>query len=245
MATIVPFKSEWEWVNIARGLDYSAQNGVSTKRNNWVLTRSRISNDSYASQLDETLFSLTAYNGGVPERIDGITGIPVEGLFFDNSTTWTANTTPWVPFDFNAQTQYRYQPSGAANIPSASHVNQCYFNRLDNTNVIFGWFVLEVPIAIASNTFRQPYSSYLNGIRNSTIYTEVDLANGTFPQTPEGLLFDTAKGTFVGSATPSITITSERGNFLCTGDAQSYQQRGVDWYTQTQTWSFKDSWRGV
>jgi len=72
------FTSQWTWGTINRGVGKLVSGGVLYHRNIWKLVRSRISNDSYSSELGDSATSLDGYNGGVTETIssplvDGLT----------------------------------------------------------------------------------------------------------------------------------------------------------------------------
>lgn len=58
----------------------------------------------------------------------------------------------------------------------------------------------------------------------------------------DGLLFNSASGTFTGSATADAP-GSATGAFYCTTDTKSYESFGADWHKQTQTWTFKDEYQ--
>lgn len=244
--SLTPFKSEWEWINVDRGLDYTVINGIEQKRNNWSLSRKRVSNDIYASEVDTRQYSLTAYNGGVPETVDNTTESIVGGLHFDTTTTWTLNTTIWEEWDYSEHLEYRYTPQdGTVNIPDSTKINACSFQAIDSSYTAYAWFVVEMEPEWLESPVRSIYSAYTNGIRSADTYTPAEYAAKEFPLTPDGVSFTVPKGTFVGggSSTAEWGTVATGGEFLCTNDSQQYQQRGVEWYTQQQTWSFKDRWR--
>lgn len=61
--------SEWEWTIVDRRQDPVMLYPYDIHRINWTLVRSRISNDTYVSELGDSSSSLTAKNGGILETI--------------------------------------------------------------------------------------------------------------------------------------------------------------------------------
>ena len=249
MAT-TPFTSEWEWLNINRGLDYTVVDGASLKRNNWTLVRSRYSNAPYVSELDTKLTSLTAYNGGVPETIPSLTGIDVSGVRFDTTTTYTLNTTTWIdigrPSSQGGVKWYR-QESSATNIPDSDMVNilgRFWTGAGTWPDMVCVWAVVEMTSTQADSlTFSQYLTNYTNYARSTNTWILTDSTAPTIDG--ETIAASTATGTFSPTVDSDIDVGTWEGtgSFLCTADTQNYQQRGVEWYQQLQTWSFKDDWR--
>ena len=240
-----PFKSEWEWLNINRGIDYSVIDGEQLKRNNWVLTRFRWSNEIYVSELGNRESSLTAYNGGVPETVSGSTSILGLGVRFLTATVYTPSDKTWVEI---AGESGRYKLEGSGNnIPDSTKVN-ILSNLLTQTGVTpqYAWCIIECDADdIENGIFPNRYDdvSYSNKVRA----TETDNASRP-PIDGVTILASTAVGTFNTGTQVDTTADEDvfeyevQGAFLCTADNQNYSQRGVEWYQQVQTWSFKDDW---
>ena len=254
---ITPFTSEWEWQNINRGLDYTVVDSAPMKRNNWTLTRSRYSSAPYASELDTKDTSLTAYNGGEPETISGITSIYIDGYQFDTTQNWVSDSAIWVDSGYTSvgtSSKVYVQQSGTTNKPDSDKANllgifRTYYNYVGHPDYVatarYAWCVVESTINDAENgTFSADYTTYTNGIHGPEyFYQSYPPIYAQTPSIPEGETLSTAKGTFSGSSTPYGGSYPSVGTFLCTADVQQYGQRGVEWYEQVQTWSFKDAWR--
>ena len=58
--------------------------------------------------------------------------------------------------------------------------------------------------------------------------------------TPTGEVFTGVSGNWTGAST--ATVADATGYFLCTSDRQDYATKSVDWYTQRQTWIYRDEW---
>ena len=249
MAT-TPFTSEWEWQNINRGLDYTVIDNANLKRNNWTLTRMRYSNDIYTSELDAKSTSLTAYNGGVPETIGSVTGSLITGAQFDTDTIYTLDETVWVETGYTrwGSPSYRMEDA-AANIPDSSKTNILTKMTTGGSypTETLCWAVIELDNDVADNngwssSWTATALTY-PGVRSATFTRQISDPVGVDGQV---LLASTSRlwsPAASNDSTVSIGSFPSSGTFLCTGDTQQYQQRGVDWYQQVQTWSFKDSWR--
>ena len=251
-----PFTSEWEWLNINRGLDYTVVDNAQLKRNNWTLTRSRYSNMPYVSQLDERAQSLSGYNGGVPETIPSITGLYVSGVQFDTTTNWVSDSSVWIDSGYNyyGNAKTYIQQAGTTNKPDSSKTNVfgvfiTYQNLSGDPAILtrkYAWAVVEVDNTEAEQgTFSRYTDNHTNYIHGQEYdYQSYPPITPAIPQDPDGesMLTANGTGTFTGTSTPYNGSFPSVGTFLCTADSQSYQQRGVDWYQQVQTWSFKDGW---
>ena len=100
---------------------------------------------------------------------------------------------------------------------------------------------------------RSSWDSGFTPIDYSVPSNKVRAANFTYDGTSasvpaldgQTMLASTAAGTFTPTSDSEVSVGNFEieGTFLCTGDVQNYDQRGVDWFQQVQTWSFKDSWR--
>ena len=215
------FTSEWEWTSINRSQDVSVQNSEQTTRNNWVVTRKRISNEAYDSQLGESAASLTAYNGGVTETV---TPPETEVIVFDTTTNWTKTTTLWIPSGTTNNGAPIYVSDEDPNIPDATRINILYL-AYSAISSKFLWYAYE--------SVDGAPGPGINRVGGDEEVTRPSL---------DGYLFDDLGGTFTGTSTSSISSASVY-DFYCSGDNQTYQEQGVDWFTQTQTWIFKDGFQ--
>jgi len=321
--------SNWSWSVINRGKDISTSGGVQLERNNWTLTRTRISDDVYTSELGDISASLSGFNGGVTETV----AAPVrEVVKFDTARNWVRTTDEFVDAGYNVNGRRAYvQAFGTDNIPNPNmwKVIWCVFQtgsttggrwvcaelsgidisnkvfasydegdvlvnyaRGQNAAVYFDRTEFLKPEGLTTNGSSSPsfdkrwwYDSnetqngeavYWNGFETTAEAIWYDGANwiiseksdvggtptnyfsnstltGTYtasggwsgsPQVSSGVRFDPGLNpseTFVGESYASIS--SESGDLYCTSDVQSYQPQGVDWYTQTQTWTYRDEWR--
>lgn len=214
------FTSEWEWVSINREQDVSVSNGNTLTRNNWSVTRKRVSNAPYVSEVGTEKSELTAYNGGVSETVRPP---ETEVVTFDTTTAWTKTTTLWIPSGLTNNNAPIYVSNESPNIPDPSKINILYVSY-DAVDEEFTWYAYESVDGLPGPSINRC---------GSDDYT-------TIPSL-DGLLFDNSFGSFTGSATSSIT-TAPIYDFYCSSDNQSYGQNGVDWFTQTQTWIFKDGY---
>jgi hypothetical protein len=96
--------SNWEWVAQERRSDVNiGQNNVRLTRQNWSLQRSRISNESNASQLGEHAETLSAFAGGTYLTVSPDAST-LDFLYFGTTRNWTDTsykylvnyTTSWV-----------------------------------------------------------------------------------------------------------------------------------------------------
>ena len=268
MSELYHFTSEWEWQIINRGLDYTVVGNSQQKRSNWTLTRSRYSNAPYESQIDTKQFSLSAYNGGETRTISGFTTDVVFGYQFETTRNWVSNSANWVDSGYNSYIRYGYanvyvQQDGTTNKPDSTKVNimgafktwsDYVYDPGSGFNVLqekYAWCVVEGEQSeIDNGSFSRDYDDYTNGIRGEEyLWIAFPQSGPAIPPTPDAEPITTAKGTFDDTgddaSTPFEGSFLSAGTFLCTADAQQYQQRGVPWYQQIQTWSFKDAWRNA
>jgi hypothetical protein len=231
-----PFTSEWEWLSINRGLDYTVVNNAKLQRNNWTLTRSRSSDEVYVSELGEVELELSAFNGGVTETVTGVTTATITGMRFSTTRDWTLNTVTWVETGriVNSRVTYRME-SGATNIPNASKTNVVFYGSNDVYAATGDqrWMCVEADTVDVDNlTWGTTLSSYSNHT----------VSQAESPVSINSVNFEIDGGTFHGESRAFTGTWPVTGSFLCTGDNQVYDQKSVDWFKQVQTWSFKDSW---
>ena len=213
--------TNWEWININRSQDVTISIGSTLTRNNWVLTRKRISDASYSSELGDTSSSLSGYNGGVTETV---TPPLTDVINFDTATNWTATATDWIPSGATNNGAPVYVTTADPNIPSSTKINIIFLYENVPTGE-FGWKVYE-----SVDGSPGPSINYVSGL-------ESDPAPSI-----DGYDFDTINGSFTGTATASVSQQAAQ-DFYCSGDNQVYNQSSVDWFTQQQTWIFKDGFQ--
>jgi hypothetical protein len=230
------FTTEWEWQTVDRRKDMSVSfSGVETFRENWTLVRTRISNDTFTSELGDTEgTSLTAKNGGVTETIavpsgynfitaSGATLAGLDGKdwysagYVRNGAAVYVCMEPSVNDSSMSMVLYYENYTYGAPISATKyhHINQC-----STAQALAGTF----PGAAAAYTAGD-YIASRGGILstdplqsgwNSHDYTASDVF--TFGNSAQTL------------------------NFRCISDQQLYNQRFVDWYVQQQTWVVKSPW---
>jgi len=208
--------------------DSSYQGATLLTRNNWVIIRKRISDDDYDSELGEEESSLSAYNGGVTETIAGpvISGYTI-GPTVRNYTNTTDVCIPTGQIQ-NGSAVYA-TPSTITNIPDSEKRNVLHLVAVGSElNWSYGEFTqAEV------DTLTVPDSR-----GTSYVYDDSNKPAGSLPVSLNMNLYG---GTFVGSN--GAIASTYAYPFTCTGDNQVYEQQSVDWYTQRQTWVFKDGWQ--
>ena len=235
--------SQWEWVSINRENDISVSGGVFSSRPNWTMMRMRISSADYSGQLGETASSLSGYNGGVTETITAPT---INRVTFNANTAWTLSATSWIETGFTINGSKSYTPYyGTANIPNSSKKNVAFLAKI--TSEVFAtayiWCVTEITAEeLSSGTWTSSYEeATLNPIPYGLTNSVWKSAASAYASSINSIAFTLNYGTFTGDATAS-TGTFSPSILVCAADSQTYNQRSVDWYTQTQTWVYKSSW---
>lgn len=217
--------SNWEWVSVNRNKDYTIISGQNVFRENWSLTRKRISNEAYTSELGTSITSLSAYNGGVTETISCPT---YSAYSFGTTQTWVDSGVLWVPTGFTR--------GGVASYRCVEPAKQ----NTEYINVIF-------------KGTRSGTASYIIGAVTSGELSAGNWPNDSNSYgSPRHVNYkNEAYTTLTGDYSPSysstasesrLSATSTNASFYCTSDVQTYDSAGVDWFTQTQTWQSKTPW---
>lgn len=234
--------SQWEWVDIPEELDVqiSIVSGSARYRKRSILTpvRKRISNAAYVSQLGETATSLSAYNAG--STITTTAPETLSGVMFPEATVsnWTKDYTFWT----ETGTVVNGRPSywnDSINSPDATKRNVIWLGSTEYSGW-YQWVCCESTTALVAAGTWNKLTTYTNGIGTGA-YTSLSSA----PLTPAGQNFSLkpwqgSLGTFSGAA--SAVTTKDSIPLTCISDVRTFEQNGVDWYTQTQTWKYTSAW---
>jgi len=106
------FTSNWEWVSRNRVLDVNIDSsGTRTTRNNWTMTRTRISDAPFASELGDEADVLSAYAGA---ELVAEYNAEENYIQFDATQNWTDTT-------------YKYYAYYSASAVGSGGVEQYYF----------------------------------------------------------------------------------------------------------------------
>jgi len=90
------FTSNWEWTGVSRRTDVNVSaGGVRNTRNNWMFTRTRISDVANTPQLGEYAASLAAYAGGTLVT-EALGDSELAFMSFDTTTVWTDSTYKYI-----------------------------------------------------------------------------------------------------------------------------------------------------
>ena len=222
------FTPDWMWRVVDRRKDYSVTAGVESFRENWMLSRYRVSDQAYSSELGDTSSSLAGENGGVTETIAVPTGYTY--LSFSGANyPYTAGVEFYsAGYSRNGQSAYIYSdPSPEDSTKSAVIFFEEGYSHSTQT---WDWHFVQCSAAEAtSGTFPNITTAYAAGDVLAWNYTVADItgANWKVP--------DVAGNFTLSEATSTL-------EFRCTADSQSYDQPFVDWFTQTQTWVVKSPW---
>jgi hypothetical protein len=234
--------SNWVCESVDRNIDLGTSGGITLRRNAWTLTRSRISDASYSSELLSTATSLSCYNGGVTETISAPSRTSIT---FGTSTNWIETTDTFIEAGYTVNQRPVYVMSyGKFSKYNNSQSIAIVAIPLTEGATTLHWHAIQLsPFDIAdknlptwggSNAGQPLYSKPF--CRTNTSF---QAGAGTYV-TPNGISFNYLVGGWSTESTP--TVSTAQGSFLCTSDKQSYQTSGVDWYTQTQTWNYRDEW---
>ena len=242
------FTSEWEWASAARSYSTSFGGGAYNKADPITLIRSRISNAAYSSQEGAQSASLDGENGGVTETIAAPTLTNVGK--FGTARSWVSSTAFWIQ-------------SGGANgapvytqieesIPEPALINIMFKAHLVEVGYTasygYRWFCASfangdvggIPPVIIVNT---PLTLYIPDTASSSVRITGGALGGTTPSTafnpvswgdPYTNTPTPSTGGWSGAST--FALATRTINYECISDVQSYPTKGVDWYTQTQTW---------
>jgi len=255
------FTSNWQWISIQRGIDYTIQNGVQQKRSNWSLIRMRHSDQEFVSQLGEKENYLTAYNGGTTETVYRPDNTFVNGVMFDTETNWTSTDTVWFDTGFvvNYQPVYRAM-NQSPNVPRSGKITLLMPLYLFGS-ALGHWCVVDLfPKQYSLGEFTEWDSGdvgFVSGSNNSgdnPDFSELAYDNTSCAASQTGFSAYSIDGATIGDnqyggifdatvTTASLGEHPDPTQFLCTADIQTYENRGVDWFTQIQTWTYRSVWR--
>ncbi len=223
---MTPKTTEWAFINIDRANDYTVSSNRYF-RDNWIVTRKRISNEPYISQLGEKIDSISGFNGGVSETIVAPT---ISGLSFTTTRNWIDSSwifleTQYVAGNFPIYLPF---PQPSVGLPEPAMVSVLL--RGGGGGVATRWNVYQ---ETRKNVEEGIFDDLLDGVPKARPSTNAtNLNNLAFTEQ------------FLGFSGNS---TSVFGNFpqqlQCVSDSQRYIEEGVDWYTQEQTWRVLSSWR--
>ena len=322
--------SNWEWESISRGIDTNVFAGIVRTRNNWSLTRKRVSDEAYASELGDTATSLDGFNGGVTETIVSPSinalsfGNIVGGDFPATVTVSGAGRSAsngvysYVGLDAFSQPKWmkgsdliRWNYSGSTS-NDFWEIDSTYNTTPTGTGDghmpwdddltwvdIYGGMYNPVPSSIVPNDVSASWASagdvwletgykrgghpvYILQGKNHPVeykrnvcwlstsgatvawcmsaFAQDEIENNSFEDNYANLSDDYAIGSLTGySSIDGIVLEGYSGGIyngfdataslgstqiplLCTADNQSYPSKSVDWFTQTQNWTYVDSW---
>ena len=226
----------WMWGSINRNRDYTIAGTIEYFRENWQLTRFRVSDAAYSSELGDTATSLAAVNGGVTETI---TPPVFNALKIEDSTdvalSWNGLVTlPYEDYDFyelpwewNGQKAYggnkNCQQDSSAGLSQA--IDPTYFPIIMHDAVLAtDWIMVAEPESV----LQSGQLSYAD----AAAYVTAKFQIMAYSSDGAGSPIHAGAVDFVDTTIP----------FRCTGDAQTYDQPSVDWYRQTQTWIARSPW---
>lgn len=222
------FTTNWMWRVIDRRKDYSISQGVESFRENWTLSRYRISDQAYSSELGDTSTSLAAENGGVTETITA----PTDTTHYRAYNWDFTDDVPWYSSGYtrNGRQAYIYsEPSPVDSSKSAVMFYEVHFDAGIGSGQKYWWMTQCSASEATSGTF--PVVATAISAGDCIAWSE-----GTTSTPP------TAWVRYQNTDPFNVAATTEQIDFRCTSDAQSYAQKFVDWFTQTQTWVIKSPW---
>jgi len=240
--------SNWVWGSLIEGIDINVNSGSFISRDNWSFTRSRYSDEAYASQLGALEPSLSGYNGGVTHTVYG--KVIENGVTFSADSAWTKSTTLWIPTGNTKNGYDVYIQRYVENAPDSTKVNALWL-IIDSSTSGYRWMCAELTTAqFENNTMANSYQSASQNFLNSSFS-----ASFASPATAEGKVFGTTDlgtappytgtgagsyGTFTGATTASASDVVAA--MICQSDSRTYEN-SVDWYKQSQTWTYKDDYK--
>ncbi len=224
---MTPKTTEWAFVSIDRSNDYTVSSNRYF-RDNWVVTRKRISNEPYVSQLGELAESLSGFNGGETETVLAPT---IAGLSFNITRNWINSS--WVFLQtqniMNGFPVYLPFPQPAVGLPQSEGVSVLL--RADRTQIgSFAWSV-----------YQETRKNVEEGIFKSNLFDTPHARSSNTGSSLNNRTLDNSYGGFSGNST--IIVGDFPQKFQCSTDSQRYIDEGVAWYTQEQTWRVLSSWR--
>ena len=232
------FTTDWMWRVVDRRKDYSVSAGVESFRENWTLSRYRVTDQAYTSELGDTASSLAGENGGVTETI----AVPT-GYTYYAATSWDyTDSIPWYSAGYqrNGKDAYIYSnPSPKDASKSAvmfyeSHYEADFFSA-GAGSTRYWWMTQCSSSQASSGTFPTAGAAFdASDVVGSSSSNTATPANASWQR----------HGTYYADTGDTFTVSSAVSTleFRCTADSQSYDQPFVDWFTQTQTWVVKSPW---
>lgn len=241
------FTSEWEWVSINRNADSYVEESTEFPglsefkiRRNWSLSRKRWSNDTYVSAFGDFSVDLTAKNGGVDYTVsseDNYFGVK----FYMSTAVWTTTETIWIESDFPA--------INGSPVWEVSPISQNLPFSLPNRTLIFRVTLADfsTPWAAVNVDYSEWLASSLDDIANYSDYKIASNTDLTDEFGEDTIFFDgTGSGAFAsGTAASELATSHDAALYFCESDVQSWPIDGVDFYQQTQTWSWKSEYANV
>ena len=241
--------SNWEWGSMPTTLDtnITAVSGVSVYlvKKTDSYSRSRISNDVYVTELGDTAATISGFNGGVTATVTAKSS--EEYVMFPEATAsnWTRVFTIWRTTGHVVNGRESYWSDGR-NSPDASKRNVIWLGATGYGPLPYQWLCAESTTAlIEANTWNKSTGAHANAIG-----TGLYLSLAASPMTPARQNFNLepypwggTTGTFSGAATGATVKL--RTPLTCVADSRNYEDGGVDWYTQTQTWESKTGWEAI
>lgn len=221
--------SNWEWQAVNRNRDYSIVSNTEFFRENWQLTRYRFSNLPYVSQLGDTEdTSISAYNAGVTESVTPPTWESLQFL----DLTWAA----WVDSD-NNYVGYKFYKAIYEFNGKPAYVSPTACSVFTGFNLTAGM----VPIVLsdgAGDWFMVGDDRSNADSGNLTYTTRANYAANGLAITSDW----TSDAADLPTVATDVEFVEDTVPFRCTSDLQSYDQRSVDWFKQTQTWIARSPW---
>ncbi len=225
--------SEWEWITINRSVEDSTFGGAMVTRRNWTLSRKRISDAAYSSEDGTLQNSLSGYNGGVTETITCPT---LRMVTFGTATNWTATTTKWVETLYVMNGFPVYTPYNAKLRLDDPLYLILLSQNLTEANAGKGvWGISLYSMSLNYIKYWTDYSiraAEYNYTTTSPVYASVN-----------GKIIAYQSGNYFTVPSTATLNTAGQLGFMCTSDTQDYPDQGVDWFTQTQTWTYKEPWQ--
>ncbi len=231
-------ESNWSWGSINRARDYSYVGYNEYYRENWQLTRTRISSLEFDSQLGETESNfLTAYNGNRSKDIYPPT--------FDSISFLQ---------DFTGEDWIKRAGGPVNEGVITTLVGEEFYKAKWKCNgapvyIMSGMSPLNIDELIMC--FYDPslgdYSTYWHCVsRDSSDVSSGNFPDDILPTTDEDEQYITGWNTTVDTIDPTYSGYISTGttplDFRCISDSPTYQTTGVEWYKQTQIWQAKSPW---
>ena len=249
------FTSNWEWVSLTESYNTSISGGVYDVKRPITLQRFRYSDAAYSSEKGTQSSSLSGYNGGVTETKTAPSFANIGR--FGTTRNWVLNTSNWIQAGgLNGQPVYTQL---SESIPDGGLVNTIFAARIYNSVLTYlgaCWWCCAIP----PSDFGLLPTWFEEGIRTGSVgpgakyyvpegkpFGPIAILNGAKTSHSSSSSYGSVQSSFsptyfdndtsaTWSGSSSFSIATRTINFECISDVQSYPQRHVDWYKQTQTW---------